>query len=434
MGAETSGHVFISYSTKDEDVAFATCSFLESNGIACWIAPRDIPAATLFPEAIVQGIRNAGMVLLVASENSFASNQVGNEIVQAGALKKTILPLIISDVEIPDNFAYFIGGTQWIEATTSLKDHFPYLLDIVASVLSAAKADPTSEEPEQVRVTHTYTAADRAIYAEVADRYDDAFRWAVERADLPRRPIRILSLGAKEPALVKRRVGIAEVEVSQLVCICEQPSHKEGVERKLSADFDCIPIHIPFDDSFESSLFRELEERRISDIDVVFSDERFRKLPNISSLFRKLARRYLVKGGSVILRSFDDGTKICYPDPHDVMAYVINTSNNLVGTTDRLSGRRLYTDLRRAGFRDIGLHYVINDTSSMSVDERVDLFEESFAYRLDYFRQAIENHPGNELFEREFETMRRKLDELEDMFCDDSFFYMETNFYVVAKR
>jgi len=434
MDKDSRGHVFISYSTKDSDAAFAACSFLESNGISCWIAPRNIPPAMQFPEAIVQGIRNASMVLLMASKDSLASNQVGNEIVQAGALRKAILPFLIGDVEIPDNFAYYIGGTQWIEAKSSLKDHFPYLLDAVANVLESAAPDSDMQGFALSNERHTYTANDRSIYADVASRYDEAFAWAVEMAQLPKRPIRILSIGAKDPALIRRRIEISGCAVDKLVCICEKEVHSRATQRDLGDLFDCVPIIIPFDEAFESSLLKELESLEIGAIDVVFSDERFRKLSNLSALFRRLSKKLLTKDGAVILRSFDDGTKICYPDANDIMGYIISTSNNLVGTTDRESGRRLYTDLRKAGFRNIWINYVINDTAKMDVDERIALFEESFAYRIDYFKQAVANHPGNELFERELETMKSKLDELEDMFCDDAFFYMETNFFAVAKR
>jgi hypothetical protein len=34
--------VFISYSTKDKATADAACAALESAGIRCWIAPRDV--------------------------------------------------------------------------------------------------------------------------------------------------------------------------------------------------------------------------------------------------------------------------------------------------------------------------------------------------------------------------------------------------------
>lgn len=39
--------VFISYAQHDKPTADAVCHGLESVGIRCWMAPRDLPAATI---------------------------------------------------------------------------------------------------------------------------------------------------------------------------------------------------------------------------------------------------------------------------------------------------------------------------------------------------------------------------------------------------
>src|SRR5215472_7170060 len=46
-GGSMPSMVFISHSSKDREIADAICAHLESAGIKCWIAPRDIePGAT----------------------------------------------------------------------------------------------------------------------------------------------------------------------------------------------------------------------------------------------------------------------------------------------------------------------------------------------------------------------------------------------------
>ena len=47
--------VFISHSATDRDAAEAICAALEAAGLACWIAPRDIPAGTPWAAAIMAG-------------------------------------------------------------------------------------------------------------------------------------------------------------------------------------------------------------------------------------------------------------------------------------------------------------------------------------------------------------------------------------------
>jgi hypothetical protein len=54
--------VFISHSTKDKETAEAICRRLESEGIECWIAPRDIKVGSEWSEAIMRGIAKRSTV------------------------------------------------------------------------------------------------------------------------------------------------------------------------------------------------------------------------------------------------------------------------------------------------------------------------------------------------------------------------------------
>jgi hypothetical protein len=48
--------VFTRHSAKDKAIADAICHQLESEGIKCWIAPRDIEPGSKWTEAIMHGI------------------------------------------------------------------------------------------------------------------------------------------------------------------------------------------------------------------------------------------------------------------------------------------------------------------------------------------------------------------------------------------
>jgi TIR domain len=48
--------VFISYCSKDKNIADAVCAGLEAEKIACWIAPRDVPPGANYGAAIIEAI------------------------------------------------------------------------------------------------------------------------------------------------------------------------------------------------------------------------------------------------------------------------------------------------------------------------------------------------------------------------------------------
>ena len=48
--------VFVSYASQDATVANSIVENLESHGLKCWIAPRDVVAGTLYADGIVGAI------------------------------------------------------------------------------------------------------------------------------------------------------------------------------------------------------------------------------------------------------------------------------------------------------------------------------------------------------------------------------------------
>ena len=51
--------VFISHSSKDQEIAYAIRQHLESSGVHCLIAPRDIEPGADWTEGIMRGIASS---------------------------------------------------------------------------------------------------------------------------------------------------------------------------------------------------------------------------------------------------------------------------------------------------------------------------------------------------------------------------------------
>src|SRR5687767_15383594 len=89
--------VFISHSAADKQVADAVCAAMESKNLRCWIAPRDIPPGTSWGSAIIEGIEDSRVMLLVFSEHATKSDQVLRELERAVAKRVPIVPVRIDD-------------------------------------------------------------------------------------------------------------------------------------------------------------------------------------------------------------------------------------------------------------------------------------------------------------------------------------------------
>ena len=130
------GHdVFICHSSKDKEIADATCHFLEQNGIKCWIAPRDVSTGS-YAASIVDAIETSKLLVIIFSNNSNVSDHVKNELEIAVSSGITIQPFRIEDVEPSTEMKYYIKRMHWLDALTPpLEDHLSKLTEMISKLL-----------------------------------------------------------------------------------------------------------------------------------------------------------------------------------------------------------------------------------------------------------------------------------------------------------
>jgi formylglycine-generating enzyme required for sulfatase activity len=108
--------IFISYSSGDKATADQICAALEGAGYGCWIAPRDIEPGADYPTAILGGLQQARLVVVIVSAAAVGSPHILSEIGHAFDEKKPIVPFRLSAAKLPPNFDYFLSMSQWLDA------------------------------------------------------------------------------------------------------------------------------------------------------------------------------------------------------------------------------------------------------------------------------------------------------------------------------
>ena len=112
------GLAFISYSSKDKNVADNLCAKLEARGMRVWYAPRDIKTND-YATAIVDAITRCSHFVVILSRNSVQSQHVLNEIdlgfkeLQRGV---RFLPFKIDEEEMGPAFMYYLSRQHWMDA------------------------------------------------------------------------------------------------------------------------------------------------------------------------------------------------------------------------------------------------------------------------------------------------------------------------------
>jgi hypothetical protein len=131
--------VFISYADADRTIAETVCRALEGESIACWIAPRDVPPGTSFPTAILDGINQSKVMVLVFSSNANLSNHVFREVERAVSKGSSVLTFRIENTRPTENLEYLISSTQWLDAWTPPLE--PQLLRMARAVRELLSGD-----------------------------------------------------------------------------------------------------------------------------------------------------------------------------------------------------------------------------------------------------------------------------------------------------
>jgi TIR domain len=137
--------VFVSYSQPDRDAALELVSSVESHGIECWVAPRDIAPAADWAEEIIDAITAARVMVLVFSASANASPQVRREVERAVYKGVTVLPVRIEDVLPSKSLEYFLSTQHWLDAfPVPRAPHYARLCTHLGSILVADTAPAQS--------------------------------------------------------------------------------------------------------------------------------------------------------------------------------------------------------------------------------------------------------------------------------------------------
>ena len=134
-----SAPIFISYSSKDRDMAETICRALEARGHTCWISCRDVYPGQNFQEAIVQALRSAQVMLLVFTSNANNSDEIKKELVLAGRHRVTVVPIRVEDVVPNDAFAYEFATRQWIDLFSDWEKEIERLAVRIGQILQTGK-------------------------------------------------------------------------------------------------------------------------------------------------------------------------------------------------------------------------------------------------------------------------------------------------------
>lgn len=104
--------VFISYSSKQTEVARELEHALNSRNINCWMAPESIPPSSDYLEIIPNALANTKILLLLLSPDAESSKWVAKEVATAIGANKSVIPYQLFAYDISAKFKFLLDGCQ----------------------------------------------------------------------------------------------------------------------------------------------------------------------------------------------------------------------------------------------------------------------------------------------------------------------------------
>jgi len=133
--------VFVSYAQADRQAALTLTARLESGGLRCWVAPRDVAPAADWAQEILEAIAAARAMVLVFSASSNGSAHVRREVERAIHRDITILTFRVEDVLPTGSLEYFLSTQHWLDAfPPPLEPHCERLCEHLGRLLRGAAA------------------------------------------------------------------------------------------------------------------------------------------------------------------------------------------------------------------------------------------------------------------------------------------------------
>ena len=137
--------VFISYKSEEFDEALWVKTALEQQGISCWMAPMCITGGASYAAEIPAAINNCSVFVLVLSEKVQQSKWVPRELDQAINAGKIIMPFMLEDCELKDEFKFYLSNIQRYFAYQDKPGTMAIMSREIRSVLGIP--EPVVEEP-----------------------------------------------------------------------------------------------------------------------------------------------------------------------------------------------------------------------------------------------------------------------------------------------
>lgn len=165
--------VFISYKAEEFDEADWVRGMLEQNGISCWMAPESIMGGSSYAEEIPRAIRECKVFVLILSERSQRSRWVPRELDQAINEGRIIMPFMLENCALKDDFRFYLTNVQRYEAYAGRSAAIGKMIREIRALIGADERQREESQPETEESAETERTSENRPLIEVVKTASD---------------------------------------------------------------------------------------------------------------------------------------------------------------------------------------------------------------------------------------------------------------------
>ena len=135
--------IFISYKSEDIEKARKVRDHFENEGFSVWMAPDSITGGASYAAEIPPAIDGAKVFLLVFTKNTQSSKWVSRELDRAINGNKIIIPFMLDDCELNDEFSFYLTNVQRYPAFENYKKSLAKMTDEIRRYIQPVVAENT---------------------------------------------------------------------------------------------------------------------------------------------------------------------------------------------------------------------------------------------------------------------------------------------------
>ena len=174
--------VFISYKSEEFQEADWVRQQLESGGISCWMAPHSITGGASYATEIPQAIRSCRVFVLILSRRAQLSQWVPKELDQAINCGKIIMPFMLENCPLEDDFSFYLSNVQRYPAYEGREAAMQRMLREIRMLLGCDRAEPPAEakkEPAKTPAPAVKEKKTAKVPKESADKKAGKKKWMI---------------------------------------------------------------------------------------------------------------------------------------------------------------------------------------------------------------------------------------------------------------